>query len=296
MSRINLILIISCIVPAFLFGDYPLIAKTIKSLDSVYAQQQEDVETWYANSAETSPLALFRYIPLANEDLFSVAAAFNLSYEALATLNGWDTPVLFTPEKEILVPNMPGIFLPENPSGAWEEDLAQKRQGQESMSIAVSLGNGGKKSLVFYAGSKFTAQERIKFLGALFSTPIYKGTQSSGFGYRPHPFTGKTSFHPGVDIEVDTGTEVVSARTGVVSDVGVLELYGKYIIVDHAGRYQSVYAHLDEILVAVGQKVRTGERIALSGNSGISTGPHLHFEIRRNGKPIDPLRITAWKL
>ena len=163
------------------------------------------------------PLTLFRYNPLANEDLCSVAAAFNLAYEALATLNGWDTPVLFTSEKEILIPNIPGIFLPEKPSGVWEEELAQKRQGQKSMSIEVSYGNGKKKSLVFYSGSKFTAQERIKFLGTLFSTPIYKGTRSSGFGYRPHPFTGKTSFHPGVDIEVDRpGTVLSSVQQGPV--------------------------------------------------------------------------------
>ena len=102
------------------------------------------------------------------------------------------------------------------------------------------------------------------------------------------------SFHPGVDLRASTGTPVMAARDGTVLETGTLEIYGLFVIINHDGGYQSVYAHLDEILVSEGQIVDAGDRIALSGNSGVSTGPHLHFEIRRNGKPADPSRLTSF--
>jgi murein DD-endopeptidase MepM/ murein hydrolase activator NlpD len=89
-------------------------------------------------------------------------------------------------------------------------------------------------------------------------------------------------------------TEVLAPRDGKVIETGTLEIYGHFVIIDHDGGYQSVYGHLNEILVSEGQMVDAGEVIALSGNSGISTGPHLHFEIRRDGKPVDPSRLTSF--
>lgn len=274
------------------FGDYPLIHHTNSSHDPVFSQQQQDVQTWYSGAQYPPQLMLFRYVPDTSEDLFTAAVAFNLPYETLATLNGWDSPVLFPSGKEIIVSNQPGIFVPEEPASKWEMDLSKKRKDQTGAKVAVSVGEGNKK-LVFYQGAKFTGMERIKFLGKIFASPLHGGILSSGFGYRPDPFTGKTSYHPGVDLKADVGTPVYSARHGKVLETGTLELYGIYIIIYHDDLYQTMYAHLQEILAEEGQQVQTGEIIALSGNSGISTGPHLHFEVRRNGRAIDPMRITA---
>lgn len=278
-----------------LFSDYPLIRYTIKSQDFLYEQQQQDVESWYASAENASPLTLFRYVPLASEDLFSVATAFNLPYETLATLNNMDAPVLFIPGKEILVPNRPGLFVPESPKTPWELKLSESRSGEEGYPVLLSPENKKEIKVVFYPGSKFSSEERIRFLGNLFSSPLEQGELTSGFGYRISPFSGNKSFHPGLDLRASIGTPVLAARSGTVSEIGILERYGHYIIIDHVGEYQTVYAHLQEILTKEGQTVRTGDQVALSGNSGISTGPHLHFEIRRNGRPIDPKRITALK-
>lgn len=277
-----------------IFGDYPLITYTIESRDPLYSQQQQDVETWYSGRGTDLPLTIFRYIPRPSEDLFSVAAAFNLPYDALATLNQWEAPGLLTQGKPLLIPNIPGLFIPSSPEGNWERQLATTERNAEPHIVKVSQKSGDNRDYSFFPGDKFTSEERIKFLGSLFSSPLDDGRITSSFGYRPNPFTGGMSFHPGVDLRASTGTPVKAARDGFVGETGTLEIYGHFVIINHDGGYQSVYAHLDAILVIEGQVVDAGDRIALSGNSGISTGPHLHFEIRRNGKPADPSRLTSF--
>lgn len=98
--------------------------------------------------------------------------------------------------------------------------------------------------------------------------------------------------HPGVDIAVPAHTYVRAAGAGTVAEVGDDPVYGVYVALDHGQGYSSLYAHTAEAFVEAGQAVRRGEVIALSGNSGRSTAPHLHFEILQNGAPVDPLRLV----
>ena len=283
------------LVPRFGFGaDYPLIRYTIASRDALYRQQQQDVEAWYAQKDDIPPLMIYRYKPRVSEDLFSVAAAFNLPYDALATLNGLDAPGLLSPGEEILVPNAPGLFVPENPQGTWERRLKDSVRKNNRYTVQIGLPGSGVRSLYYYPGEFFSPDERRHFLGSLFAAPLDDMKLTSPYGYRVSPLTGHSSFHPGIDLRASTGTPVKAARDGVVAGVGTLELYGLFVILNHDGGYQSVYAHLDEILVQEGESIEAGDIVALSGNSGISTGPHLHFEIRRNGKPADPARITSF--
>lgn len=122
---------------------------------------------------------------------------------------------------------------------------------------------------------------------ALFNWPLL-GEITSGFGPRRHPITRERHFHEGIDIAADEGTPVYAARAGKVIFAGPSSGYGHLIILDH-GLYQTYYAHLFEVLVYKGQFVEAGQLIARSGNTGLSTGPHLHFEIRLRGVPISPL-------
>ncbi len=96
-------------------------------------------------------------------------------------------------------------------------------------------------------------------------------------------------YHPGVDIAAAVGTPVLATGSGVVDEVGFDTTYGYVVVIKHNDSISSVYAHNDKILVREGQEVLVGSRIALSGNTGRSTAPHLHYEIRLHGKPIDPL-------
>lgn len=116
-----------------------------------------------------------------------------------------------------------------------------------------------------------------------------RGTISSPFGPRIHPIYRVSSFHAGIDIVLSEGTRVYAAAPGRIVTAGWEGGYGLLVVVDHGDGYSTYYGHLSQLVVSVGQFVEIGQTIARSGNTGLSTGPHLHFEIRRDGTPVDPL-------
>jgi len=118
---------------------------------------------------------------------------------------------------------------------------------------------------------------------------------SSLFGNRLHPISKEYKMHTGIDVEAPRKTPIVAAQTGTVVFANWFAGYGKAIIMDHGGGYTTLYAHLDVIDVEVGKVYKKGETIALSGNTGYSTGPHLHFEVRMNGDYVDPLTYVKGK-
>ncbi len=115
------------------------------------------------------------------------------------------------------------------------------------------------------------------------------GRLSSGFGYRVHPISKRRRLHAGIDIAAPTGTPIVAAAPGVVISAGWRGGYGNTVVLDHGGGLSTLYGHCSRLLVKAGQRVTQGQRIALMGSTGYSTGPHLHFETRINGKPVNPL-------
>jgi murein DD-endopeptidase MepM/ murein hydrolase activator NlpD len=120
-----------------------------------------------------------------------------------------------------------------------------------------------------------------------FSWPV-TGTITSPFGWRSNPFGGAPDFHPGLDIAAPSGTTVTAAAGGTIIMAQWYGGYGNYILIDHGGGYSTGYGHLSAIYVANGQTVTRGQAIGAVGSTGNSTGPHLHFEVRINGKPVDP--------
>ncbi len=117
-----------------------------------------------------------------------------------------------------------------------------------------------------------------------------EGQITSPFGYRIHPIYGTRLFHNGVDIGADAGTPIVAALNGVVEKAEYNDSYGYYVILNHGKDFKTVYAHCSQLQVEVGQTVPKGQEIALVGSTGVSTGPHLHFEVRRGEYRINP----AW--
>lgn len=118
---------------------------------------------------------------------------------------------------------------------------------------------------------------------------------SSGFGERSDPFTQRRAQHTGVDFELPTGSEILAAGAGVVTEAGWDGPYGKVVVIRHLDGHSSRYAHADALLVREGEIVRRGQLIARSGNTGRSTGPHLHFEILKDGQHVDPSQYL-WAL
>jgi murein DD-endopeptidase MepM/ murein hydrolase activator NlpD len=128
-----------------------------------------------------------------------------------------------------------------------------------------------------------------KFLPTL--PPIVDGWYSSNFGYRIDPFTGQNSFHEGIDFPVESGTPIVAAASGKVIFADTHPQYGKMVEIDHGNGLVTRYAHASALYVKEGALVVRGQRIAASGSTGRSTGPHLHFEVRLNGVPQNPARF-----
>ena len=123
--------------------------------------------------------------------------------------------------------------------------------------------------------------------------PVEGGYYSSNYGYRLDPITGRSTFHTGVDIIANPGTPVMAAAGGVVSAVEFLPEYGNIVDVDHDNGLTSRYAHLTRSLVKVGDVVMKGQKIALVGATGRVTGPHLHFEVREKGIPLNPNKFLS---
>ncbi|HQB84322.1 MAG TPA: M23 family metallopeptidase, partial [Candidatus Rifleibacterium sp.] len=117
------------------------------------------------------------------------------------------------------------------------------------------------------------------------------GRVSSLFGRRKHPSRNSWHFHTGVDIVVPRGTPISSSQGGKVTYAGWRRGYGLVVVVDHGNNIETAYAHCSKIAVKVGQSVNAGQRIAYVGNTGVATGSHLHFEVRRNGSVQNPFRF-----
>lgn len=130
----------------------------------------------------------------------------------------------------------------------------------------------------------------------VFIWPVDELDVTSPFGYRMHPVVKRVLFHKGIDLAAPKGTPVKSSGPGVVEFAGNLPLTGLTVIVAHSGSIQTLYAHLEEILVTEGTLVDQGACIGLVGSTGRSTGDHLHFQVNRNGHAIDPTEVLGRSL
>ncbi|CAN1496744.1 NlpD Membrane proteins related to metalloendopeptidases [Methylophilaceae bacterium] len=119
-------------------------------------------------------------------------------------------------------------------------------------------------------------------------SPIRAAFNSSSYGWRIDPFNGNKAFHEGLDFSANAGAPIFAAAGGIVSAAETMPDYGKIVIVSHGSGLETRYAHTSKILVKVGDRVEKGQVVALVGNTGRSTGPHLHYEIRLNGNALDP--------
>ena len=115
----------------------------------------------------------------------------------------------------------------------------------------------------------------------------------AGFGERTDPFSGEGAYHTGIDMSAPRGTAVSAAADGTVEQAGWSNGYGQLVVIDHGNGYETYYGHLSRVDVIEGQSVRQGEKVGAVGSSGRSTGPHLHYEVRVGGVPINPYRFLS---
>lgn len=185
------------------------------------------------------------------------------------------------------------------PNDSWYTTQRVTRQepsaGRRKVAAVIEYRNNaeiGREILKeeIYAEAVPKIVERGTKIPPTYIKPISGGRQSSGFGARSAPTKGASTYHKGVDWAAPIGTTVVASNAGTVAHAGWASGYGYAVYINHADGRQTRYGHLSKILVKTGQTVSQGEKIALSGNTGRSTGPHLHFEIRINGAAVNPLK------
>ncbi len=157
--------------------------------------------------------------------------------------------------------------------------LQQRAAERAAAAAAASQGGGGGGATTTTTWVQGTGQ-----LAAPVNAPI-----TSDFGWRIHPIYGTSRLHAGTDFGVDEGTPVHAADGGVVVEAGWISGYGYTVIIDHGNGMSTLYAHNSDVAVSPGQTVSKGQVVSYSGNTGGSTGPHLHFEVRINGEPTDPM-------
>jgi murein DD-endopeptidase MepM/ murein hydrolase activator NlpD len=162
-----------------------------------------------------------------------------------------------------------------------ERQRAAERRGSAGSSGGQSSGGGSSGGGSSGGGSPQPTSGQFQW-------PV-NGPVTSGFGYRTHPVLGTQRLHAGVDFGAATGTPIVAAEAGRVVSAGWRGGYGNAVIIDHGGGLATLYGHQSRLAVSAGTSVSRGQVIGYVGSTGMSTGPHLHFELRRNGAPVDPM-------
>ena len=177
---------------------------------------------------------------------------------------------------------------PTAPETTTAETTAAEKATVKKTSLSISKNAGGKDL------STYKAKEGTTFSPTETTAPIVKpvsGSYTSYFGYRTNPITGNNTFHTGIDIAAAQGTKIKAAYPGTVRKTGEDSRSGKYIYLTHSNGFETLYCHCSKILAEEGAVIRQGETVALVGSTGWSTGPHLHFEVHKNGTRLDPLPI-----
>jgi murein DD-endopeptidase MepM/ murein hydrolase activator NlpD len=275
------------------------VTKIQEELDSMVNIKAEGGNEIKINDTNNNELKFFFYKIKQGESLYSISKKLGISMDTLISLNSIDNAQNLGNGKRIIIPNLQGIIYCvkkgdtlENIASRYKittDDIKDANNIEQDQLMEGVLLEG---TILFLPGATLTDAERAKALGYWFSKPL-RGLFTSPFGIRRDPYTGEEGFHPGIDICAPYGSVVKASKEGLVTFAGWEGGYGKCIIIRHKFGYETVYGHLSQIIVGINSWVKEGQIIARVGTTGRSTGPHLHFEVRKYGRPINPLRISG---
>jgi murein DD-endopeptidase MepM/ murein hydrolase activator NlpD len=247
---------------------------------------------------ETIPLDLMEsfhwesHTVRSGETVSKIAAAHSVSMDAIIASNGITNARRLREGMTIRIPNMDGIPYTVKTgdslsriSTAMDVPLEAILDANDIESDTISAG-----VTLFIPGARMRSEDLKQALGELFIYPI-RGRLTSPFGWRLDPISGARRHHAAIDLAAPTGTPIKAAMDGRISTVGLSSVYGKYIIISHSGGLQTWYAHMSATSVVQGAYIRQGAKIGEVGSTGYSTGPHLHFAVYKNGKPVNPLEL-----
>lgn len=238
-----------------------------------------------------------------NVDVRAVFSAVGRAFAGESDVGGAARDVY----QAVFHPEAPGEVLETAVLGELPEALALETlrpyRGAEEPPVETEAGRQGQTgeegqvstlAYVLYSDQNLPGNVSLEqaILDFDYRAPL-SGALSSNFGYREHPTEGEERFHYGVDLAAEAGTEIGCFADGTVTAVGESSSYGKYCIVAHQGGYTTLYAHCSRVTASSGAAVKRGEKIAEVGETGMATGPHLHFELQRDGVYLNPIYYVA---
>lgn len=223
------------------------------------------------------------------DTLWGIARRAGTTVAALAAANGIGPGAVLKPGQDLILPAAAlGLDTLSRAAGPARGAGGPGEPGPRSRPAAPGDAGGAQNrwgARRFAEAPPRPAQPAGRRLHLLWPS---SGTVTSRFGWRIHPIFGTREFHTGLDIATRWGSPVLAARSGVVRFAGWMAGYGRLIVLEHGSGLQTLYSHLSAVLVERGQRVAQGQAIGRTGSTGWSTGPHLFFEVRRNGVPEDP--------
>jgi murein DD-endopeptidase MepM/ murein hydrolase activator NlpD len=240
------------------------------------------------------PQMLFNtsYAVKSGDTIGQIAKEFGLNPDTILSINNIRNSRLLQIGQQLNIPNQDGILYKVKKGDSltkiaenYQVEVSALKTVNELFSEKVNEG-----STIFIPGAKLNLMDLQEINGDLFSWPL-RGYITSRYGYRYNPFGGARQFHTGIDIGAAMGTPVHAAMAGRVSTAGYNETSGNYVIIAHHAGYRTLYAHLSVVRVKAGAYVRTGDRIGDVGSTGLSTGPHLHFTVYKNGITVNPTSV-----
>ncbi|NLK46030.1 MAG: M23 family metallopeptidase [Treponema sp.] len=243
----------------------------------------------------TEPVSFSTYIVKPNDNITSISKNAGLTnISTLIAVNNITNVRRLQAGKRLTIPSIDGINYTIS-DGDTLDGISKKygvsiEQLLDINDLSSAVLQKGQK--IFVPGAKLSTNDLKKALGEFFIYPIQgKWRLSSNYGKRPDPFTGVISFHTGIDMVAAPKTAILASADGLVKSVSWSNVYGNYVIISHADGYQTLYAHLYSASVKQGQRVTQGAKIGHLGNTGYSTGPHLHFTVYKNNKLINPFEV-----
>ena len=226
-----------------------------------------------------------------------IADAFDVTQDTIISVNNIKQSRLIQPGQYLKIPSMPGIIYTVKKNGETPATIAEKyKVNAEKTALAnnVSLDTELKAGTsLFVPEAELDWATRQEINGDLFKKPLHaRYWLSSNYGWRNSPFNaGSRTFHGGIDMAVSAGTPIYAALDGTVTAVGYNATYGNYVIITHHSGYKTLYGHMKATACRRGNFVYTNTVIGYVGSTGMSTGPHLHFTVYKNGKTINPLTV-----
>lgn len=282
-DKVKRLTIPSWLPKAILIAIALIFLSVVLAFNNIYSSYEDLKEMYNVKTTEIDELK--RQNEDKNAQISNLKAQTNMLYEKSAEI---DNKLAEIDKLQRQLEKMAGIQSTSRGEGIAKYNKLQAEDSVDRLQVLMYTLDSKEKELQNFIADM---EERFEYLEAVPDLWPTSGRVTSRFGTRKDPFYKGTAYHEGIDIANSVGTDIVASAKGTVIFAGYKRGYGKVIIINHGNGYETLYGHNSKLLVSAGDKVEKGQVIAKMGNTGRSTGSHLHFEVRKDGKLLNPLNI-----